>query len=64
MKSIVVHTRPDSEQFHELADSELLAVQGGAVDDFPWNSLKALVSAITGWTPNTMPGPRTVCIPK
>ena len=53
-----------SAQLHELTADELVAIQGGGVNDFPWDKLKELVRAITGAeTVNTMPSPRTPCIP-
>jgi hypothetical protein len=63
MQSTLFDTTGKSEQLHELAAGELVAVQGGGVNDFPWDKLKQLVSALTGWTPNTQPSPRTPCIP-
>jgi hypothetical protein len=39
------------------------AVEGGGVNDFPWDSLKRAIWAITGWSPNTQPSPRSPCIP-
>jgi len=66
MKLTRFNTPGTREPLCELAASELTAIQGGAVDDFPWDKLKELVAAIAGGggTSNPMPSPRTVCFPK
>jgi len=64
MKSTRLNDIAKGTHLQELTGGELIAIQGGGVNDFPWDKLKELVRAITGAGPvNTMPSPRTPCIP-
>jgi hypothetical protein len=55
---------PNCPQLHDLTVAELVAIQGGGVNDFPWDSLRELVRVITGAPAvNTQPSPRSPCIP-